>query len=92
MDDLISRQAAIDALMRLVEARRKWTTDASAEIRGIAAGICMIDALPSAQPDVAEIDAIEKALLDRCTINSYGGLTKADVKRELAKFRRKDNG
>jgi hypothetical protein len=41
--------------------------------------------------DVVEIDAVEKALLDRCTVNSYGGLTKADVKRELAKFRRKDN-
>ncbi len=40
--------------------------------------------------DVAEIDSIEKALLERCTINSYGGLTKADVVRELAKFRRQE--
>jgi len=38
--------------------------------------------------DVIEIDAVEKALIERCTINSFGGLTKADVKRELAKFRR----
>jgi len=54
------------------------------------AAVCraVIRATPPA--DVAEIDAIEKALLDKCSINSYGGLTKADVKRELAKFRRKD--
>lgn len=43
--------------------------------------------------DVSDVvDKIEKALLERCIINSYGGLTKADVVQELAKFRRKDNG
>lgn len=39
-----------------------------------------------------DIDEIEKALLERCRINSYGGLTQVDVVKELAKFRRKGNG
>lgn len=40
----------------------------------------------------AFIDEIEKALLERCRINAYGGLTKVDVVQELAKYRRKCNG
>lgn len=50
VNDCISRQAAVDALMELVEARYKWKSDASGEIKGINAAYCAIEDLPSAQP------------------------------------------
>lgn len=50
MNDIISRQAAIDKAMELVLAREKWNSEeASAEIRGINALICEVIDLPSAQ-------------------------------------------
>ena len=54
MNDLISRQAAIDALLELVEARRTWrsTEDSRKEISGIDASMCAIHDLPSAQPEI----------------------------------------
>lgn len=50
MRDLISRQAAIDALLELIEARRSWisTEDARKEISGIDASMCAIHDLHSA--------------------------------------------
>lgn len=56
MADLIDRQAAIDALMELVEARHEWKSDASGEINGLNAAYCAIEDLPSAQPDVSDIN------------------------------------
>ena len=51
--DLISRQAAIDACLKLSEARRKWdTAEGRAEMRGIDAVMCAIHDLPSAQSDL----------------------------------------
>lgn len=47
MDDLISRQAAIDVLMKLIEARLEWKSDASREINGLNAAYCAIEDLPS---------------------------------------------
>jgi len=51
VNDTISRQAAIDALLELVEARRTWisTEDARKEINGIDASMCAIHDLPSAE-------------------------------------------
>lgn len=51
--ELISKQAAIDTLMELVEARRTWTSneDARKEISGIDASMCAIHDLPSVQPE-----------------------------------------
>ena len=52
MDDLISRQAAIDACLELLEARQKWRPpEGRAEMRGIDAVMCAIHDLPPAQPD-----------------------------------------
>ena len=53
-DDLISRKAAIEALLELVEARRTWVSieDARKEISGIDASMCAIHDLPSAQPEI----------------------------------------
>lgn len=49
MSDLIDRQAAIDAIMELIEARLEWKSDARSEIKGLNAAYCAIEALPSAQ-------------------------------------------
>ena len=53
MSDLISRQAAIDALLKLTEARETWrsTEAARKEISGIDVSMCAILDLPSAQPE-----------------------------------------
>lgn len=55
MNDLISRQAAIDAVLELIEARRGWISDASGEIRGLDAAMCEINNLPSAEPEWEEL-------------------------------------
>lgn len=50
MDDLISRQAAIDALIELTIQRDKWDDkEGFAQKRGIDAAICAIEDLPSAE-------------------------------------------
>ena len=57
-DDLISRKAAIKALLELVEARRTWVSieDARKEISGIDASMCAIHDLPSVQPTISGYD------------------------------------
>lgn len=50
LNDCISRKAAVDALMELVEARHKWKSDARGEINGLNAAYCAIEDLPSVQP------------------------------------------
>lgn len=52
--DCISRQAAIDAVLELIEARRRWASDARGEINGLDAAMCEINNLPSAQPSVSD--------------------------------------
>lgn len=52
MSDLISRQAAIEAIEDLISARREWLCDARDEIKGLDAAICEIENLPSAQPEL----------------------------------------
>ena len=56
--DMISRHAAINSLLELVEARRTWisTEDARKEISGIDASMCAIHDLPSAQPTINGYD------------------------------------
>ena len=50
--NLIEKQAAIDACLKLSEARRKWdTAEGRAEMRGIDAVMCAIHDLPSAQSE-----------------------------------------
>ena len=51
VEDCISRQAAIDELLQLVQDRYSWQKDASEQVRGINAAICAIEELPSAQPE-----------------------------------------
>lgn len=50
MSDLISRQAAIDAIEKLISARLDWRSDSSGERQGLNAAMCAIEDLPSAQP------------------------------------------
>ena len=50
MDDLISRQAAIDALIELSIQRDEWDNEEGfAQKRGFNASICAIEDLPSAE-------------------------------------------
>lgn len=50
MDDLISRQSAIDALIELSVQRDEWDSkEGFAQKRGIDAAICAIEDLPSAE-------------------------------------------
>lgn len=69
MDDLINRQAAIDALKNMYHAAEKWGEEASDDVIKARAESCMasliemklrIEKLPSAQPEtpqyVAEIE------------------------------------
>lgn len=50
MNDLISRQAAIDALIELTVQRDEWDSkEGFAQKRGIDAAICAIEDLPSAE-------------------------------------------
>lgn len=50
MDDLISRQAAIDALIKLSGQRDEWDSkEGFAQKRGIDAAICVIEVLPSVE-------------------------------------------
>lgn len=51
MSGLIYKQAAMDAVMELVEVRRGWNSDASGEIRGLDAAYCAIADLPFAPPE-----------------------------------------
>lgn len=62
MNDYISRNAALDAAVKLAEARRRWgTSEGQAEIRGIDALMCAIEDLPSAdaQPERLTDDDFE---------------------------------
>lgn len=52
VEDCISRQAAIDKLLQLVQDRYAWQKDASEQVRGINVAICAIKELPSAQPEI----------------------------------------
>lgn len=53
MSDLISRQDAIDACLKLLEVRRKWdTAEGRAEMRGINAVLCTIYDLSPTLPEI----------------------------------------
>lgn len=54
MSDLISRQAAIDAIEELISARLDWKSDSSGERQGLNAAMCAIEDLPSAQPESSQ--------------------------------------
>ena len=51
-DELISKKAAIDKLLQLVQDRYAWQKDALEYVRGVNAAICAIEKLPSAQPEI----------------------------------------
>ena len=51
-DELISRKAAIDELLQIVQDRYAWQKDALEYVRGVNAAICAIEKLPSAQPNI----------------------------------------
>lgn len=50
MSDLISRQAAIEAIEELVQVRLGWRT-CSEERKGLDAALCAVIDLPSAKPE-----------------------------------------
>ena len=90
MDDLISRQAAIDALG---EEPLVWHEDDAGEVaernqwrRDVAA----IEALPSAQPDEIPLEWIDKHLewLDNCD-NDFAQLAKVSI-RAMVELWKKD--
>ena len=58
MDDLISRQAAIDAVMELVEAGYEWRSGVSRKISLLNAVYCALEDIPSAQPTVDGVPVI----------------------------------
>lgn len=62
MSDLISRQAAIDAMEQQAEAMGNWSERYAEQRRGILTAINIVSDLPSAQPEVlacgnGELDA-----------------------------------
>ena len=68
MSDLISRQAAIDAMENMYKAAEKWMQEAKDDITGARAESCMaslvemklrIEKLPSAQPEQHTYDKDE---------------------------------
>ena len=50
MSDLISRQAAIDAVMELIEAGYEWRSGVSRKISLLNAVYCALEDIPSAEP------------------------------------------
>ena len=62
MDDLISRQAAIDAVMELIEEGYEWRSGVSRKISLLNAVYCALEDIPSAQPTV---DAVPVEYLKR---------------------------
>jgi predicted Zn-ribbon and HTH transcriptional regulator len=52
MSDLISRQAAIDAVMELVEEEYEWRSGVSRKISLLNAVYCALEDIPSAQPTI----------------------------------------
>ena len=52
MSDLISRQAAIDAIKEQIFARVDWLSDSRMERKGLDAALCVIEDLPSAQAEI----------------------------------------
>ena len=90
-DDLISRKAAIEALLELVEARRTWVSieDARKEISGIDASMCAIHDLPSVQPmqlntpnTLKALDCISRQAVLNYIVNMPSELT-ADGRRMI---------
>lgn len=58
--DIISRQAAIDALKEQADAMSTWTAERyKQQSRGIRTAINILEDLPSAQPDITDEQAIE---------------------------------
>lgn len=51
MNDLIERQAAIEAIQAQIIARLYWLSDSSLERKGLDAALCTLLDLPSAQPE-----------------------------------------
>lgn len=53
MAEYIEREAALNCVYELIEARLAWTSDARGEIQGINAAVCAIEGTPAA--DVVEV-------------------------------------
>lgn len=70
MDDAISRKAALNALLELIEERQKWVSDASKQINGIDAAYCKICDLPAAQPKIGKWIYVRKRLVRGGTVDA----------------------
>ena len=67
--DLISRQAAIDALIELTIQRDKWDDkEGFAQKRGIDAAICAIEDLPSAERHGRWEPYLNEGLIVKCSV------------------------
>lgn len=58
MTDLIGRQAAIDAVMELIEAGYEWRSGVSRKISLLNDVYCALENIPSAQPTVDAVPAV----------------------------------
>ena len=52
MDDLISRQAAIDALKQQAETMSQWSNRYAEQRKGVLTAVNIVEDLPSAQPEI----------------------------------------
>lgn len=52
MDELISRQAAIDALKQQAETMNKWSIRYAEQRKGVLTAVNIVEDLPSAQPEI----------------------------------------
>lgn len=48
MAEYIEREAALNWMYELIEARQAWTSDARGEIQGLNAAVCAIEDIPAA--------------------------------------------
>ena len=54
MHDLISRQAAIDALKQQAETMSEWSNRYAEQRKGVLTAVNIVEDLPSAQPELAQ--------------------------------------
>ncbi len=78
MAEYIEREAALNWMYELIEARQAWTSDARGEIQGLNAAVCAIEDIPAADVRpvrrghwITEEEAEEKgdySLRDACSV------------------------
>ena len=59
MDDLISRQAAIDALRQQAETMSEWSNRYAEQRKGVLTAVNIVEDLPPAQPAIVPCNYVE---------------------------------